>query len=199
MSQISRFEQPLTIAACIGVITGTIVLSKADAWFYYPAKRSEQPVYVPNSVAPVQNPQVYNPRARIDRQQFAKFAYGHYAPGQTTRAMRSALGAPYASIPQSNVEFYPFNHDPETWAAFQYDRNGRYVGYSISARNSVVNEPTISQVIARGDRSTQQQQAFVQPARAYTVPTYQQPSSYVQQRNTEVCGRFPMAVGCGRR
>jgi hypothetical protein len=200
MSQIARFGRLFTVVVCIGITTGTIVLSKADAWFYYPAKR--EPVYIPNSAQPIQNPQIYNPRSRISREKLSKFAYGYYAPGQSTNAMRSTLGAPYASVPRSNVELYPLDHDNQTWIAFQYDQDGRYVGYSISANNQVIAEPTISQVLARGHGAAPQQQAWVQPARAYSAPApvYQQPSTYVQQRsNLDVCGRFPLARGCGIR
>lgn len=144
-----QIQEGVTVASCIGIITGCIVLSKAEAWFYYPANKPSQSTYVMSSVAPAQNPQIYNPQKRISREQYGKFVYGGYARGQSTKAMRSVLGSPYASAPASNVEFYPFDHDPNTWVAFQYDRQGRYIDHGLSVNNQIVDEPPIHRVLAR--------------------------------------------------
>jgi hypothetical protein len=154
MSKIRLFaiaQSPIFIVpSCIGIIAYCILMAQVEAAWWV---KGHEP-YRADSFRPVNHPQIYNPHKRITRRQLHRIASGYYAPGQSTRAMRSLLGSPYASSPEANVEWFPIKEEPSTWFGAKYDTRGRYVGYTFSPNNVVVHEPSLQQVTGRTVLST---------------------------------------------
>jgi hypothetical protein len=131
------------IPSCIGIIAYCILMAQVEAAWWV---KGHEP-YRAHSFRPVQHPTIVNPHKRISRKRLADLTvHRYYSRGQSTRAMRSLLGSPYASSPDAQIEWFPIQEEPTTWYGAMYDRQGRYVNYTFSTNNAVIHEPTIEQV-----------------------------------------------------
>lgn len=93
--------------AIVGLFLGTIFSAGLPALAQY---RSEADFLYSSGLTP------YRQNARISRRQLWRI--NHLAPGQSVRAIRSVVGAPYAL--DSTTDWYPLSANTDTWIGIPF-------------------------------------------------------------------------------